>query len=204
MYGAGARWLLMYATHSPADWAASLSLGVGVHAALSVPYFLAVDADLVDFDPRPAVRRVLDSGRFDWLLITVTNTRLAARDAGLPRHWRHPLKYRIDGPIPFTITATDRGADIGIERYLVRALFAALFEAADADPEGFGEEFADMHSLAVSAQHGGRDSRARREFDSRMDAYLKEFLGEPAIELYDNGVRQARDAFAEIATGSAS
>lgn len=109
-------------------------------------------------------------------------------------------QYRIDGPIPFTITATESGADINIERWLVRALFAALFEAADNDPEGFGAEFADMHKLAISAQHGGRDSHARHEFDERMDRYLREFVGEPVIELYGNGVRQVRDAMAEIAT----
>ena len=107
--------------------------------------------------------------------------------------------YRIDGPIPFTITATESGADINIEHYLIRALVTALFEAADNDPQGFGEEFADMHQLAVSAQHGGRDSHARHEFDTRMERYLREFLGEPVIELYGNGVRQMRDAFTEIA-----
>jgi hypothetical protein len=109
------------------------------------------------------------------------------------------MKYRIDGPIPFTVTATESGADINIERFLVRALFAALFEAADRDPEGFGVEFADMHSLAISAQHQGRDSHARHEFDDRMDAYLKEFLGKPVISLYGDGVRQMRDAFTELA-----
>lgn len=56
-------------THSLADWTAFLSLGTSVHAALSVPYFLTVDADLADFDPRPAVRRALESGRYDQLLI---------------------------------------------------------------------------------------------------------------------------------------
>lgn len=110
------------------------------------------------------------------------------------------ISYRIDGPIPFTVTATENGADINIERYLVRALFTAVFEAADRDPEGFGEELADMHALAVSAQHGGRASHARHEFDERMDAYLKEFVGEPVISLYGDGVRQLRDAMTEIAT----
>ena len=32
-------------THSPAEWAAFLSLGTGLAAAFSVPYFLLVDAD---------------------------------------------------------------------------------------------------------------------------------------------------------------
>lgn len=109
------------------------------------------------------------------------------------------MKHRIDGPIPFTVTATESGADINIERYLVRALFTALFEAADNDPHGFGAEFADMHALAISAQHGGKDSHARHEFDERMERYLREFVGEPVIELYGDGVRQLRDAMTEIA-----
>lgn len=109
------------------------------------------------------------------------------------------MTYRIDGPIPFTVTATESGADINIERYLIRALFTALFEAADNDPAGFGEEFADMHSLSIAAQRGGGNSHARHEFDARMERYLREFLGEPVIELYGTGVRQLRDALTEIA-----
>jgi hypothetical protein len=50
-------------THSPAEWAAFLSLGVGVHGAFSAPYFLFVNATRSDFDPRPAVRRALETGR---------------------------------------------------------------------------------------------------------------------------------------------
>lgn len=110
------------------------------------------------------------------------------------------MTYRIDGPIPFTVTPTGTGADINIERWLVRALFTALFEAADNDPEGFGEELADMHQLAVSAQHGGRDSHARHEFDTRMDTLLRELVGEPVISLCGDGVRQLRDAMTAITT----
>lgn len=36
-----------------------VSLAVAAYGAVSVPYFLAVDADLKDFDPRPAVRRAV-------------------------------------------------------------------------------------------------------------------------------------------------
>lgn len=50
-------------THSLADWLAVVSFGIGTHAALSVPYFLTVDADLVDFDPRPAAHRCICSVR---------------------------------------------------------------------------------------------------------------------------------------------
>jgi hypothetical protein len=67
-------------THDLAEWVAFLSLGISVHAALSVPYFLTVDADLADFDPRPAVRRAIESGRLDPLLITVANVRFDGRE----------------------------------------------------------------------------------------------------------------------------
>ncbi|MHB9857688.1 hypothetical protein [Streptomyces sp. YIM S03343] len=109
------------------------------------------------------------------------------------------MKYRIDGPVPFTVAVTENGAELDIRRHL-SALLLAVFEAADNNPEDIGTEFADMHALAISAQHQGRDSHARHEFDERMDAYLREFVGEPVIELYGDGVRQLRDAAAEIAT----
>lgn len=44
-------------TTSPAEWAEMVSLAVALYAAASVPYFLLVDADLCDFDPRPALAR---------------------------------------------------------------------------------------------------------------------------------------------------
>jgi hypothetical protein len=44
-------------THTPAEWAEMVSLAVALYAAASVPYFLLVDADRADFDPRPAARR---------------------------------------------------------------------------------------------------------------------------------------------------
>lgn len=48
---------MSYHTHTPAEWAQMVSLAVAAYGALSVPYFLTVDADLVDFDPRPALAR---------------------------------------------------------------------------------------------------------------------------------------------------
>jgi hypothetical protein len=50
-------------THSLSEWAAFLSLAVGVHGTYSAPWFLSVEADLKDFDPRPAVRRAVDRAR---------------------------------------------------------------------------------------------------------------------------------------------
>jgi hypothetical protein len=52
----------MYDTHTFAEWAQMLCLATSGYAVLSVPYFVFVDADLADFDPRPAVRRALASG----------------------------------------------------------------------------------------------------------------------------------------------
>ncbi|MEU5593072.1 hypothetical protein [Streptomyces sp. NPDC020298] len=66
-----------------ADWVAFLSLGVGGYAAMSVPFFLLVDADRSDFDPRPAVSQLVESGRVDPLLIAVFNAKAAVRDAAL-------------------------------------------------------------------------------------------------------------------------
>jgi hypothetical protein len=56
-------------------------LSVGGYGALSVPYFLLVDADLADFDPRPHVRRAIESGRVDPLLVAVANAKYDARAA---------------------------------------------------------------------------------------------------------------------------
>lgn len=39
-------------THTPAEWLAFLFLGFGAHAALSVPYFLLVEAEVWAW-PRP-------------------------------------------------------------------------------------------------------------------------------------------------------
>jgi hypothetical protein len=46
-------------THTPAEWAEMVALAFGIWGTGSVFYFLAVDADLADFDPRPAARRAL-------------------------------------------------------------------------------------------------------------------------------------------------
>ena len=51
----------MSATHSLAEWASVLSLGIGVHASFSVFYFLLVDASRTDFDPRPLLARAVRS-----------------------------------------------------------------------------------------------------------------------------------------------
>ena len=54
-----------------AEWVQMVSLAVGIYAAASAPYFVLVDADLADFDPRPAVRRALVSPAADRVLVEV-------------------------------------------------------------------------------------------------------------------------------------
>lgn len=68
-------------THTLAEWAAFLSLGVSIPAAASVPFWLTYDADLVDFDPRPAVFRLVESGRLDLVLIAVADAKYDVREA---------------------------------------------------------------------------------------------------------------------------
>ncbi len=81
----------MYDTHSPAEWAEALSFAAGVYAALSVPYFLLVDAELADFDPRPALHRAVESGRLDSLLVAVANAKHDARVAAA--HVKHAPRH---------------------------------------------------------------------------------------------------------------
>jgi hypothetical protein len=47
----------MYHAHTLAEWAAMVCLATSGYGVLSVPYFLLVDADLKDFDPRPLLHR---------------------------------------------------------------------------------------------------------------------------------------------------
>jgi hypothetical protein len=71
-------------THDLAEWVAFLSLGIGVDAALSVPYFLLVDAEVWAW-PRPlvgVVDRARPSARVaaDRVLVVVSNARFDARE----------------------------------------------------------------------------------------------------------------------------
>jgi len=66
--------------HDLAEWVAFLSLGLSITSAVSIPFWLLVDADLQDFDPRPPLRRAIESGRLDPLLIARVNARHALAD----------------------------------------------------------------------------------------------------------------------------
>ena len=61
------------------DWASAGSLGLSAIALVALAVTFA-DAEPADFDPRPAVRRAIESGRLDPALIAVVNARHAARD----------------------------------------------------------------------------------------------------------------------------
>ncbi|NEB92388.1 hypothetical protein [Streptomyces bauhiniae] len=103
------------------------------------------------------------------------------------------MNHHIDSPTPMRLTATELGADLDISRFLA-AVFLNVFAAADDDPEGLGEELADMHSLAFSAQQQGNDSHAQHEFDERMQQLLDEHADGGVIRLYQTGLRNLRDA----------
>lgn len=49
-------------THTVAEWLAMTSIASSGYAAFSAFYFLLVDAELADFDPRPALSRAVESG----------------------------------------------------------------------------------------------------------------------------------------------
>jgi len=67
-----------------------LSLAFGGFGVYSVGWHLFVEADPADFDPRPALARLVESGRLDALLVAVTNAKhdahtAAARARHIPR-----------------------------------------------------------------------------------------------------------------------
>lgn len=70
----------MFHTHTPDEWAAVLSLGLVPAGLLGVVLAFA-GADAAYFDPRPALARLVESGRVDQLLIAVVAVRAAVRDA---------------------------------------------------------------------------------------------------------------------------
>lgn len=107
--------------------------------------------------------------------------------------------YTITAPIPITLRPTANGVDIDVSQWLTRGVLLELFADAAEDPMGFAEEMADLHQLAVSAQHQGRDSHARHEFDARVEKLLNRVADGGRIPVYGTGVGQLRDATAELA-----
>lgn len=70
-------------THTLAEWASMVCMAASGYSAFSFFYFLLVDAALADFDPRPAFRRLVESGHLDPLLIDINDARTDVRNAAL-------------------------------------------------------------------------------------------------------------------------
>lgn len=82
-------------THSLSEWAAFGSLGISIHAALSVPYFLLVESESArDFDPRPAVRRALNTDLGARAVVAMFNAQTDLRElaADLRQYTRLSLR----------------------------------------------------------------------------------------------------------------
>jgi hypothetical protein len=62
---------------------AAVCLAVGATATASIPALLLADAHRSDFDPRPALTRLVESGRLDALLVAVGPARVR-RSVWLP------------------------------------------------------------------------------------------------------------------------
>lgn len=56
---------------TPAEWGEAVSVALMACRPVAVVFFLTVDADLADFDPRPLVRRAIESPAADRVLIAV-------------------------------------------------------------------------------------------------------------------------------------
>lgn len=60
---------------------AAVLLAVSATATVSIPALLLADAHREDFDPRPAVSRLAESGRLDALLVAAGPAWLPVREA---------------------------------------------------------------------------------------------------------------------------
>lgn len=107
------------------------------------------------------------------------------------------MTYRIEGPTPLTVQAAADGAEIGLAA-IMRNVFLELFEDAAGDPDSFSAEFADMHAMSISAQHGGPDSHVRHEFDERMNQMIDKYADGGKVGVYATGVAQLLAAVREI------
>lgn len=99
----------MYDTHSPAEWAQMGSLAIGLYGSASAVYFLLVDADLADFDPRPLVRRALGSDAGARLVVAVFNAKCDVREFAADAHVYARLSLReaaLTGAALFTLLTT--------------------------------------------------------------------------------------------------
>ena len=105
----------------------------------------------------------------------------------------------VDGPFPIRVNPTPSGAELDLTAFLVSAVFTELITAADEDPDGLVDELKDMAVLLRSAVHQGRDSHARHEFDTRMQALVKEFANDGLVPIYGTQVGRLADRLNRIA-----
>lgn len=108
------------------------------------------------------------------------------------------MSYPVEGPFPLIVRATGTGAELDISAFLIRAVFTELVTQATEDPEGLGEELADIGGLLKSAIYQGRDSHARHELDEQMQRLVDIFAAGGTVPLYATGLHQLRDALAEV------
>jgi hypothetical protein len=62
-------------TTTPTEWVEAVSIALMLCGTVAVPFFLLVDADPSDFDPRPVVRRLLDTDAGARLLVEIVRAR---------------------------------------------------------------------------------------------------------------------------------
>jgi hypothetical protein len=105
----------------------------------------------------------------------------------------------VDGPFPIRVNATPSGAELDMTAFLISAVFTELITKADEDPKGLVDELKDMAGLLRSAAHQGRDSHARHEFDTRMQALVAEFANDGMVPVYRAQVLRLRDRLDQIA-----
>ncbi|MEX3206027.1 hypothetical protein [Streptomyces acidiscabies] len=109
------------------------------------------------------------------------------------------MSDRIDGPFPVSVRATDKGAELDVSLYLIRAVLAELCSQAAEDPHGVGEELGAIGKLLGSAIHQGPDSHARHTYNEQMQRLVDTYADGGSIPLYGRAVGQLRDACARIA-----
>jgi hypothetical protein len=105
----------------------------------------------------------------------------------------------VDGPFPIRVNATPSGAELDLSAFLISAVFTELITKAYEDPTGFAEELADLYEVYRSAAHQGRDSHARHEFDTRMQALVAEFANDGMVPIHGAQVARMRDRLDQIA-----
>ena len=88
--------------------ASAVCLGVSAAGVVSIPALLFADAVAADFDPRPALSRAVEFGRFDPLLVAVGPMKADARRAAA-RARRIPRDAAISAAALLALLTTPKG-----------------------------------------------------------------------------------------------